>query len=527
MLSGKHIIGMQDVGGNSAVFQAIDPRSGETLPVAFQEGTSAEVDRAATLAARHFDAVRNVPNARRADFLEAIAEEILALGEALIERTMAETALPAGRLTGERGRTMGQLKLFAQVVREGSFVEARIDTALPDRQPLPRADIRMMNIALGPVAVFGASNFPLAFSVAGGDTAAALAAGCPAIVKGHPAHPGASEMVAQAIRTAARKSGMPEGTFSLIQGSGYGVGEALVRHPAVKAVGFTGSYSGGKALFNLAASRPEPIPVYAEMGSTNPVFILPGALADHRTAIAEGLANSVTLGVGQFCTNPGLVLAMDGEPFEAFVQSAAAAMEQKPADTMLHAGIHRGYESSIRDVLSVEEVRLVAEGGSAEGFQAMPRLLRTSGRTFIDYPRLEEEVFGPSSILIACASREEMLGIAEKLGGHLTATLHGSEAELDDYRDLVTILERKAGRLLFNGFPTGVEVCHAMVHGGPFPATTDSRTTSVGTAAIKRFLRPVCYQSFPQALLPAALQDGNPHQQWRLVNGAWRNGDIR
>ena len=522
MLTGKHIIGFQQNSTTSDTFQATDPQTGKLLPTHFAEGSAADVHAAVELGRNCFDKYRNAPHSKRAAFLEAIADEILALGDALIQRAMQETGLPEARITGERGRTMGQLKLFAQVVRDGSWLGARIETAQPDRQPLPKPDIRMLNQPIGPVAVFGASNFPLAFSVAGGDTASALAAGCPVVVKGHPAHPGTSELVGLAVQKAAQKTGMPEGVFSMVQGSNFTVGEALVKHPAIKAVGFTGSFRGGKALFDMAAARPEPIPVYAEMGSTNPVFILPEAMAERTTAIATGLADSVTLGVGQFCTNPGLVLGLQDSQFDVFSELAATAISGKPAGTMLHRGIKSAYESGIKAISSIEDVRLLANGGSGDNdCHGMPRLLRASGKTFINHPRLEEEVFGPSSVLISCDSREELLAIAENLGGHLTATIHGTENELGKWHDLITILERKVGRLIFNGFPTGVEVCHSMVHGGPFPATTDSRSTSVGTAAIYRFLRPVSYQNFPKHQLPAALHNENPLGIWRMLNGKW------
>ncbi len=526
-LTGKNVIEFDVEASGGDTFYAFNPQNGEQLPTAFCEGAAADVDKAAQLAKHDFDAFRKMDHQKRALFLDTIADEIMALGEALITRTMRETGLPRQRLIGERGRTVNQLKMFAEVVREGSFVDARIDTAQPERQPLPKPDVRTMQIAIGPAAVFGASNFPLAFSVAGGDTASALAAGCPVIVKGHPAHPGASEMVGRAIQKAARKSNMPAGVFSLIQGSGMAVGQALVRHPAIKAVGFTGSFQGGKALFDLAAARPEPIPVFAEMGSANPLFILPDALKTRHAAIAEGLANSVTLGVGQFCTNPGLTLGFQGDAFEAFVDAAAQSIRQKPAATMLHKGIKTAYDAGIEKVLSIEDVKLAATGsGDAHGSRGLPRLLRASGKTFVANPGLEAEVFGPSSILIACETRDEMLKIAEGLTGHLTATIHGAEAELTEYRDLIAILERKTGRIVFNGFPTGVEVCHAMNHGGPFPATTDSRSTSVGTAAVKRFLRPVCYQDFPQSQLPDPLKNENPLNIWRLVNGEWTTAGI-
>ena len=527
-LTGEQIVGANLNSSGKSTFQAVNPESGETLSPEFFEASIDEIERAASLAERDFDAFRKMSNEERAHFLDTIAEEIMALGDALIERGMAETGLPQARLVGERGRTVGQLKLFAEVVREGSWAEARIDTALPDRQPLPKPDVRMMNVALGPVAVFGASNFPFAFSVAGGDTASALAAGCPVVVKGHPAHPGVSEMVGRAIQTAVQKCSLPEGVFSLVQGSRVEVGETLVQHPAIKAVGFTGSFRGGKALFDLAAARPEPIPVYAEMGSANPVFILPTSLKNRGDAIAQGLAGSITLGVGQFCTNPGLTLSQSGEEFEILQKKLAQAIDELPAGTMLHQGIKNAYDAGFQTAQGVAGVTQVAgaqENGD-KNCQGAPRLLRTDGNTFLEQESLEEEIFGPASLLVACDSREQMLRVAENLHGHLTATIHGEDDELTDYADLLAILERKVGRIIFNGYPTGVEVCHSMMHGGPFPATTDSRTTSVGTAAIKRFLRPVSYQDFPQAMLPPPLQNQNPDNQWRLVNGAWTQENV-
>ncbi len=520
-ITGTQLIGAERVVSSSDTFHGVNPANGLPLAPAIFEGTKADVHHAAELARRDFDAFRTTSLEDRARFLETVADEIMALGDALIQRAHAETGLPTGRFQGERGRTVNQLRLFAQVVRRGHWLDARIDTAQPDRAPLPKPDVRSMRVALGPVAVFGASNFPLAFSVAGGDTASALAAGCPVIVKGHPAHPGTSELVGQAIQKAVQKTGMPEGTFSLIQGSGIHVGTHLVQHPSIKAVGFTGSYRGGKALFDLAALRPEPIPVYAEMGSTNPVFVLPGALEARGVEIAQGLAGSVTLGVGQFCTNPGLVLTVEGPAFTAFRDAAAEAVSGKPVGTMLHAGIQSAYEAGIRTLSGVDGVTVAAEAPATEtepGCAGIPRLLTTTSATLFANPFLQEEVFGPSTLLVACATPEEFEAVAASLEGHLTATVFGTETELADYAGLITLLERKVGRLVFNGYPTGVEVCDAMVHGGPFPATTDSRTTSVGTAAIERFLRPVCYQDWPDALLPPALQNANPWQIERLVN---------
>jgi NADP-dependent aldehyde dehydrogenase len=446
----------------------------------------------------------------------------MALGDVLIKRCMAETALPEARLMGERGRTITQLKLFASVLREGSWVEARIDTSLPDRQPLPRPDIRQMQIPLGVAGIFGASNFPFAFSVAGGDTASALAAGCTVVVKGHPAHPGTSEMVGRAIQKAAQATGMPEGVFSMIHGTSHEVGMAMVTHPQVKAVGFTGSFRGGKALFDAAARREEPIPVYAEMGSTNPVFILPGALKERSEKIADGLSKSVTLGAGQFCTNPGLVVTLQSEATQSFIKKTGELLKGTAASTMLTPAICQSYSKGIAHLKSVAGVEVVAEVESIAGTNAAGAvLLQSTGKALQQNPQLAEEVFGPSTVCITCDVKEEMLETARNLKGHLTATLHATPQDLEDYRDLIDILENKVGRLLINGYPTGVEVGYAMIHGGPYPATTDARTTSVGTAAIKRFARPVCYQDFPEELLPLALKNDNPLNIWRMVNGEW------
>ena len=443
----------------------------------------------------------------------------MAMGENLISLCQQETGLPEGRLIGERGRTVNQLKLFAELLREGSWVDARIDTAIPDRTPIPKPDVRQLQIPIGPVGIFGASNFPLAFSVAGGDTASALAAGCSVVVKGHPAHPATSEIVGQAIINAVKKTGMPEGVFSLIQGPSVEVGKAIVRHPLIKAVGFTGSFRGGKALFDEAVSRPEPIPVYAEMGSTNPVFVLPGALAERKEKIAEGLKNAVTLGVGQFCTNPGMVISMDSAERKSFVELSQDLFTATAPATMLTPSIQDAYKQGLNHLQDQPGVETLAAGKSGGATSGQAYLMEVDASELAKNDSLSKEVFGPSTLMLKAGSTDDLLTTANQLEGHLTATVHGTSEDLEEYRDLLEILERKAGRVIINGFPTGVEVCHSMVHGGPFPATTDPRTTSVGTAAILRFTRPVCYQDFPQALLPPELQDENPLGLMRIVNG--------
>ncbi len=522
-ITGEMLIGAAAVRGREGEVRAVEAATGRPLEPAFGGGAAAEVERACALAWVAFDAYRETGLDERARFLEAIADEILGLGDALIERCAAESGLPRGRLEGERGRTVGQLRLFAQSVCEGSWLEARIDPALPQRQPLPRADLRQRHVALGPVAVFGASNFPLAFSVAGGDTASALAAGCPVVVKAHPAHPGTAELVGRAVQAAVAKSGLPEGVFSLLHGAGNALGGALVADPRIKAVGFTGSRAGGTALMKIAATRPEPIPVYAEMSSINPVFLLPAALAARAEAIGREFVASLTLGAGQFCTNPGLVLAIEGSDLRRCLDAAAAALSGSPAQTMLTPGILAAYQQGVRRIGSHPGVETVARGQlCTAASQGQAGLFAAEAATFFGDPHLQEEVFGAASVVLRCRDVAEMRAAAERLEGQLTATVQMDEGDLEDARVLLPVLERKVGRILVNGYPTGVEVSHAMVHGGPYPSTSDGRSTSVGTLAIRRFLRPVCYQDLPAALLPEALCDGNPLGLWRRMDGTLR-----
>lgn len=519
-LSGLNFIGNERSGQGTTTFHAVNPATGGEMSPAFHEATPQEIDQAILKAEEAFLAYSKKSGKERALFLETIAEEIIALDDDLIKRCIEETGLTEARLTGERGRTVNQLRLFASLLREGSWVEARIDTADPNRQPAPKPDIRSMQKALGPVGIFGASNFPLAFSVAGGDTASALAAGSTVVAKAHPAHPGTCEMIAHAIMRAIAKSNMPDGTFSMVHGHSTQVGMAIVKHPLIKAIGFTGSFRGGKAIFDAAVQRPTPIPVYAEMGSTNPVFILPGALRERKAEIAKGLTASVTLGVGQFCTNPGLVFFEESAEAAHFQQLTAANFQEVAAATMLTSQIHRAYENGIEKLGKQAGVARLAKGKTGEeGFQGVGHLFQTNARNFLANEDLEEEIFGPSTIAVTASNKAELIDAAQKLSGHLTATLWATDDDLKAYADLIAILERKAGRLIINGFPTGVEVCHAMIHGGPFPATTDNRSTSVGTAAITRFTRPVCYQNFPNAILPDELKNENSLGIWRLVNG--------
>lgn len=501
-------------------FYAINPSNNETLEGVYYNSSESQINALVQKAQEAFAVYRKKDKETIANFLETIGQEIVNLGDALIERCHLETALPIARLQGERGRTIGQLNLFASVVREGSWVDARIDTSIPDRQPLPKSDIRQQLIPLGPVAVFGASNFPLAFSVAGGDTASALASGCPVIVKAHPAHPGTSEMVAKAIETAIQKCSLPEGTFSLIQGNVNEVSEILVQHPLIKAVGFTGSFQGGAALFKIANSRPEPIPVYAEMGSTNPVFILPGAIADRGAEIASGLAGSITQGVGQFCTNPGLSFVVNSNKSELFYKELASKISEISAGIMLTPNIKKAFDNGVKRITESKQLEHFASGiESVQPNAAVPCLFKTTVENYFENEILAEENFGPSSILVEVDTKEEILKAAKHLKGHLTATVIGNPNDFEAYKELFAILELKVGRVLINGYPTGVEVCHSMVHGGPFPATTAAQSTSVGTNAIKRFVRPICYQDFPDELLPPALKNTNPLNIWRLVNG--------
>ena len=508
-LTGELFIASKRVRRDGPGFKAVAAATGAEIEPSFSVATPEDVETACAAAEAAFPIYSNLPRAKRAEFLDAIAEEIEALGDALIERAMAESGLPQARLTGERGRTANQMRLFARELRLGEYLRARIDHAIPERAP-PKPDLRMRMVPLGPVTVFGASNFPLAFSVAGGDTASALAAGCPVIVKGHSAHPGTAELVASAIYKAAERTGMPEGVFSLINGPGNSVGQALVTDPRIKAVGFTGSRGGGTALMKLAANRPVPIPVYAEMSSINPVYLLPAAIEARAEALGAAYIASVTMGAGQFCTNPGLVLGIEGPALDRFVTAASDAMAGAPAQVMLTPGIHKAYESGVARWASAPALKQVAAGQEAGGPTCGRAALFTmTGKDFLADPSHAEEVFGAASLLVRCADLDEMLAVTALLEGQLTATLHCDAGDVALAQRLLPVLERLAGRILANGWPTGVEVTDAQVHGGPFPATADGRSTSVGTLAIDRFLRPVAYQDLPEALLPTELRDGD------------------
>lgn len=506
-ITGQMVIGQQLVKGNKAAIYGINPATGEQLEPVFLGGGASEVESACALASVAFDTYRETSLEARASFLETIAKNLVTIGSDIVERAMQETGLPRPRLEGELGRTTTQLKLFAEEVRAGRFLGVRVDGALPERQPLPRSDIRMRFIPLGPVAVFGASNFPLAFSVAGGDTASALAAGCPVIVKAHSAHPGTSELVGKAIQKSVAECQMPEGTFSMLFGSGNDIGVALVSDYRIKAVGFTGSRTGGVALMKVAAARAEPIPVYAEMSSINPVYLLPEALKSRSASIATGFVNSLLMGSGQFCTNPGLIIAKESESLNGFIKVVSDLISQSQPSTMLTLGICKAYQSGVLKLVENNQVLTQVKAKDPSGpNQCQAHLFVTNAKSFLADHSLREEVFGSSSLLIKCQTDEDVLAITESLEGQLTATIHFESSDDALFaKKLLRILERKVGRILFNGYPTGVEVCHSMVHGGPFPATSDSRTTSVGTEAIWRFLRPVAYQDVPQNLLPDAL----------------------
>ena len=497
---GKHLIAGDWIGTEETFLSA--PAHGTAH--AFSVGTPELVDAAARAAEEAFWSYGYTTRAERAAFLNAIADEIEARAEAITEIGTSETGLPVARLQGERGRTTGQLRLFAEHILKGAYLDRRHDVALPDRAPLPRPDLRMMQRPIGPVAVFGASNFPLAFSTAGGDTAAALAAGCPVVVKGHGAHPGTGEIVAEAIHAAVAKCGMPKGVFSLVQGGNRRVGEALVQHPRIKAVGFTGSLGGGRALFDLCAQRPEPIPFFGELGAVNPMFMLPQAIARRGAELGRGWAGSLAMGAGQFCTNPGIAVVIAGPEADAFIEAARAALSETGAQVMLTDGIAQAYSKGAAVIGEQAGVQTLITS-MCDRREAKPFLFRVQAEDWLGNHALSEEVFGPLGLVVVARDADEMDRVARSFVGQLTTTLHMDDDDAALARRLLPVLERMAGRVLANGFPTGVEVCDAMVHGGPYPASTNFGATSVGTLSIRRFLRPVCYQNLPEAILPADL----------------------
>ncbi|MEM9361970.1 MAG: aldehyde dehydrogenase (NADP(+)) [Bacteroidota bacterium] len=497
--------------------QSINPATQQILPEKFTIATHEEVNKACFEASEAHRIYRSKSGKEKAVFLRSIADEVENLGDILIERAMLETGLPEGRIIGERGRTCNQLRLFADLVEEGSWVNAIIDEAIPERKPLPKVDIRKMLISIGPVAVFTASNFPLAFSTAGGDTASALAAGCPVIVKSHPSHIGTNALVAGAISKAVEQCGLPKGVFSSLNGE-IETGQYLVRNPLLKAVGFTGSYTGGRALLDLANNRSEPIPVYAEMGSNNPIFILNEKLKVDSQLVAETVANSVNLGAGQFCTNPGILVLEQGETTQVFLEDLKKEFETLASDTMLGEGIHSKYLLRKSEFSNSNGVSMLFDSVT-ESWKAGPALAMVSASAFIENKNLQEEVFGPFTMAVLCRNKNELLEVANAMHGQLTTTLLGTDKDMKEAKDLVEILQEKAGRLIFNGVPTGVEVCPAMHHGGPLPSTSNALFTSVGTDAIKRFARPIAFQNMPEELLPNELKNDNPLDIWRTVNG--------
>ena len=519
-ITGQNIVAGQVVANGAATFEAVNPATGKNTQYTFHEATLASVDEAVTAAAEAFEFLRHTSTEERAKLLDAIAAEIEALGDDLLETANEETALGLPRLTGERGRTTGQLRAFANLLREGSYIDAIIDTAQPDRQPAPRPDIRRMSFPIGAVAVFTPNNFPFAFGVPGGDTASALAAGCPVIVKGHPSHPATNELFANAINRAIEKTNFPAGTFSLIQGASIEVGQHLVKHPDLRAVAFTGSFKGGRAIFDTAAQRPHPIPVYAEMGSINPVVLLPDAIKQGGETLAENLVGSITLGSGQFCTNPGLIFVLDNDDSRTFIETVSQKMNAKPAGTLLNRGVKKHLQVNVAATMGKESVQVKTGGKPIEDERICYQntVMQTSAQAFIQDHDLQREHFGPVTLFVLCESLDEMKEAFHTIEGNLTATIHATDNELKTAAKLFDILREKAGRLLLNGFPTGVEVVHAMVHGGPYPATTAPGTTSVGMTAIRRFLRPVAFQNMPDAILPDALKDANPLNIWRIVD---------
>jgi NADP-dependent aldehyde dehydrogenase len=519
-MTGKNYIGNQLAAKGTKTYKTFNPELNQENETVFVEATSKEIEEAVNLAATAFKEFRTISGAKKADFLNAIADEILALDDVLIQTYCSETGLPEGRANGERGRTIGQLRSFANLVAEGSWVEATIDEAQPNREPMPKSDIRKMLIPLGPVVVFGASNFPLAYSTAGGDTAAALASGCPVLVKSHPMHAGTGELIASAIIKAAKKTGMPNGIFSNLNSSGIEVGQQLVAHPKVKAVGFTGSIKGGRALLDLAAKREEPIPVFAEMGSINPVIILPKALDNKCQEIAKTYAGSITLGAGQFCTNPGLLLGIKSESLSNFIGVLSEEIIKINPSCMLHPNIKKAYTTNKEKIVSQDKVSVTANYTSViKNNYAEQAIVTLDGKIFLENSTLHLEVFGPFSMIVQCENASELEEVIANLEGQLTGTIISDENEISSYNNVISALQNRVGRIIFNGVPTGVEVCESMVHGGPYPASTDSRFTAVGINSIKRWVRPFSYQDWPNELLPKELQNENSMAIFRTIDG--------
>jgi len=527
IITGKNYIGNTLSANGDKTYKTFDPKRNLENKQVFWEATSEEINQAVDLASEAFKSFSKKSGTEKAKFLRAIAEEILALGDDLILMYQSETGLPEGRAKGERGRTIGQLTSFAAMVEEGSWVDATIDTAELERSPIPKQDIRKMLIPLGPVVVFGASNFPFAYSTAGGDTASALASGCPVICKSHPMHAGTGEMVSGAIVKAAQKTNMPNGVFSNLNSSGIEVGIELVSHPGVKAVGFTGSIRGGRALYDLAAQREEPIPVFAEMGSVNPVVLLPKAVQYRGEALAKTYAGSITLGTGQFCTNPGLILGIKSDSLTNFINTLSSEIIKIEPSCMLHPNIIGNYEKNVQAVLQQNGLTINANFNSEmEPNYARQAIVTVEGATFLSNTTLHQEVFGPFSMVVQCKDENELETIISQLEGQLTGTILGEDDEIQKYSALIDALQNRVGRIIFNGVPTGVEVCPAMLHGGPYPSSTDSRFTAVGIHSVKRWVRPFSFQSWPNELLPNELKNENPLGITRLLNGQNTNDKI-
>jgi len=522
MFTGHHLIAGREASADHSPFKALNPTTNQPLEPFFGEGTAELADEALQAADGAFDSLRMASAETRAALLDTLADEILALGDALLERAHQETALPLARLTGERGRAIGQCRMFAALLREGSWAQMSLDLPQPERVPAPKPDVRRVLLPVGPVVVFGASNFPFAIGVVGTDTVCALAAGCPVVVKAHPAHPGTCEMLSRAVFNALRHTGLPDASFSMIQGRGYEIGVELVKHPLTQAVAFTGSLKGGRALMDVAAARPQPIPFYGEMGSINPVFILPGALKDHAAKLAEAYVGSVTMGVGQFCTNPAIVLGLKSAELNTFVRSAGEQAQKVAPQTMLHRGICETYEAGTAVWSTIGGLELAGESSVSannEATQVACRIFSTTIDVLEANEELKREVFGPCSIITECDSAAAMLRFVHSLEGQLTAAVHGTPDDLREHAALIRALERRVGRIIFNAFGTGIEPCPSMHHGGPYPAASHSFFTSIGTGSIYRFVRPVCYQGFPDDCLPVALQNANSAGAMRLVDG--------
>lgn len=488
-----------------------------------EETSTQDIDRRIQMAAEAFQFLKNITISERAEFMNAVADQIEALGEELLTVTHAETSLPLARLTGEKSRTVGQWRSYAKAVAAGIYTEARIDLARPEKQ---KGDLRKYNVGIGPVVVFGASNFPYAFSTAGGDTASAIGAGCSVIIKAHPAHPQTSQIMADAISAVVKAFGWPEGIFSHITGTSYEIGTYLTQHPDIRAVAFTGSFTGGKALFDIASRRKDPIPVFAEMGSINPVFAFQNLLETKAEALAKEYITSLTLGVGQFCTNPGVFIALKGNPLDRFINALKEEIQETTPAKMLHKGIFESFEKNKNIAIEQPDVELIASVYT-ESTAGSAAVIKTSAKNFINNPVLSEEVFGPFGIVVECETEDELMKIARHLKGQLTITIAATHEDMRDNSALITVLKDKCGRLLFNGMPTGVEVVYGMQHGGPFPSTTDSRFTSVGPDAVKRFVRPISFQNWPDEFLPDELKNENPLQISRMVDGIMNSESLK